>query len=481
VATLALALGWGGLRRVALVAVFAVLSCAASAGAQPRPPGSRVYQPSPLSSAAAQRVPQRETPPPQQQTPPPPEHLPTLEMPDVRGMSLGEAQLTLRRQVHQIATRIGNAESARPRGDVIRQSPQPGALVSPRTPISLVLSAGPPAAPPPVFQPEFPPPRPERPPPREQAPPPEEPPPEPELVAVPQLVGLTAIEARNRLGLYRLLLGRPTQQPSPNPSGRILSTTPPAGTMVRRGSSVDYMETSGRNIVPSVVGLSQAQAGARLDAAGFGHAVEPAPAGQKPLDVVAAQSPAGGSEGYVGDDVRLVLRAAAPPPPAATPTPPAAPPRSPPAPPKPPAATKPPAPTTTTTTTTPAPTPPAPPSTAAPPPPPAASTAAGSVEPPRPPPPPPPPPPRRFTTAEKLGGAALLLAVLAAAGGLALRAMVKVSGVLQGGVEYAATSDDLDAPPAGPAIVMNWDLQLEPPGSDEVQPTTPKPTEEAAS
>jgi hypothetical protein len=85
--------------------------------------------------------------------------------------------------------------------------------------------------------------------------------------------------------------------------------------------------------------------------------------------------------------------------------------------------------------------------------------------------------------AEKLGAAALAILALAGAGALALRAMVRVVGVMQGGVELAAEADGDGGAggTAGPNVQMSWDLQVEPAASDDSEPRPlPKPTEETA-
>lgn len=71
------------------------------------------------------------------------------------------------------------------------------------------------------------------------------------------------------------------------------------------------------------------------------------------------------------------------------------------------------------------------------------------------------------------------LLVLAAAVAAAWKLMVHVIGLMPGGVEVAAETDGDAAPgSAGPNVLMNWDLQVEPPGSDDGAASPPKPIEE---
>ncbi len=79
----------------------------------------------------------------------------------------------------------------------------------------------------------------------------------------------------------------------------------------------------------------------------------------------------------------------------------------------------------------------------------------------------------------KAGIVVAALLVLAAMAALAWKLLVHVTGALQGGVQAAAETDgDGAAGSAGPNVLMNWDLQVEPPGSDEGAADPPKPVEE---
>jgi hypothetical protein len=79
----------------------------------------------------------------------------------------------------------------------------------------------------------------------------------------------------------------------------------------------------------------------------------------------------------------------------------------------------------------------------------------------------------------KAGIVVTVLLILAAAVAAALKLMVHVIGLMPGAVEVAAETDG-DAGPgsAGPNVLMNWDLQVEPPGSDDAAATPAQPVEE---
>jgi serine/threonine-protein kinase len=97
---------------------------------------------------------------------------------------------------------------------------------------------------------------------------------------VPGVVGLSQRLANVRLEAAGFVVRAGATVPSSTvPSGQVLGTSPPAGTLLRKGSTVTLRVSIGRArriLVPSVVGLSQAVATVRLHAAGFGAEIGPA-------------------------------------------------------------------------------------------------------------------------------------------------------------------------------------------------------------
>ncbi len=126
-------------------------------------------------------------------------------------------------------------------------------------------------------------------------------------VTVPDVVGQRADRAASQLvdaGLKTTF----RRQLSQKPSSTVLSQEPPAAAKTSAGSTVVLTiarggDTSG---VPAVVGLTLAQAIAKLRAAGL-QASEKRVAGQKPAGQVIAQTPGGGRELQKGATVALTI------------------------------------------------------------------------------------------------------------------------------------------------------------------------------
>ncbi|WP_104526210.1 Stk1 family PASTA domain-containing Ser/Thr kinase [Blastococcus atacamensis] len=91
-------------------------------------------------------------------------------------------------------------------------------------------------------------------------------------VAVPTLVNLTEPEARTAIEGAGLAVDEVTQEASTTvPEGRVIESTPAAGARVDEGSEVDLVVSSGPDTltIPGVEGLTEEQARANLEAAGF--------------------------------------------------------------------------------------------------------------------------------------------------------------------------------------------------------------------
>ncbi|MHB1739594.1 MAG: Stk1 family PASTA domain-containing Ser/Thr kinase [Actinomycetes bacterium] len=140
-----------------------------------------------------------------------------------------------------------------PRDDVIATTPAPNMRIHKAAAITVVLSLG------------------------------------PERFATPTLVGLTVPAAQSALGAAHLVMGRQTGAYSTTAaSGTILSSNPPAGTEVKRGSAVAVVVSQGPPPVPipAVVGQPLAQAQSALTRAGLTSTV----AGRSYSDTVPAGS-----------------------------------------------------------------------------------------------------------------------------------------------------------------------------------------------
>ncbi len=124
-------------------------------------------------------------------------------------------------------------------------------------------------------------------------------------IPAPDLDGLAADVARQRLEAESLS-GKSRRAASEwAPKGQIFKQKPAAGVTVSRGDTVTFWVSSGppRITVPDVVGLSQGDAAAILEDAGFTVNTDLVLGfGEIPGDVV-AQDPVAGTRGRAGDEV----------------------------------------------------------------------------------------------------------------------------------------------------------------------------------
>ena len=143
---------------------------------------------------------------------------------------------------------------------------------------------------------------------------------DPNSVEAPNLVGLTQVQAGTVLGRAGLNLGTISAAPSSlYAAGLVISQTPPAGSSVSPGGSVDLTMSTGLAgattttrpgtvIVPSLIGLAQVQAGTDLGQAGLtvGN-VSSSPSNNFAPGMVISQAPAPGSSVMPGSSVEIVV------------------------------------------------------------------------------------------------------------------------------------------------------------------------------
>lgn len=130
----------------------------------------------------------------------------------------------------------------------------------------------------------------------------------PEPVAVPKLVGLQLAEATPTMTTLGLSLQvKETVESETVPAGAIISTDPVEGTTVTKGTVVKVSVSSGPApiVVPNVVGLSTADATAKLQAAGFVVATDNSIVVVK--NQVLTQSVPGGSKAAKGTTVTIKI------------------------------------------------------------------------------------------------------------------------------------------------------------------------------
>ncbi|MDQ3122524.1 MAG: PASTA domain-containing protein [Actinomycetota bacterium] len=134
-------------------------------------------------------------------------------------------------------------------------------------------------------------------------------PPEPVTVEVPRLVGVRAAEARSQLQELGL---RVTQRPveSTQPKGTVVRQSPGPGTKLQEGQAVLLAISTGpaRVSVPDVVGLDEEAAREQLETAGFAVQIVDEPTETVEEDgIVVGQEPAGGSSTPKGSIVSITV------------------------------------------------------------------------------------------------------------------------------------------------------------------------------
>ncbi len=133
---------------------------------------------------------------------------------------------------------------------------------------------------------------------------------------VPDVTGQTQSAAIAALQAAGFRIGGPQQQASDTvPSGRVISTTPAAGTSVKKNSTVTVVVSTGPQqvTVPGVVGQTEDNATASLRNKGFDVAVttKTLPAGDANIGRVTSQSPGGGGTAAKGSTVTITVGVAA--------------------------------------------------------------------------------------------------------------------------------------------------------------------------
>ena len=124
-------------------------------------------------------------------------------------------------------------------------------------------------------------------------------------VTIPNAVGVTETEARDRLAAAGLTANVVKVFSEDEPSGQVIAQSPAAGGQAAKGSAVrlNVSKGSGLTTVPSLVGTTQSDAEAQLQTAGLKANVVPVPS-QEPSGTVVAQNPTSG-QARKGSAVRL--------------------------------------------------------------------------------------------------------------------------------------------------------------------------------
>ena len=194
-----------------------------------------------------------------------------VRVPDVVGMTERQARNEL--DAVGLRTEVEDRRSRRPVGEVLEQDPEADSVAREGDTVTITVSGG------------------------------------PRQVDVPPLVGQTQEEAESILEDARLQLGEVTEEPSDEvEEGLVIRQSPEAGQQVDARSSVDIVVSAGPEsvTVPPVVGLSEEDARAALDAAGLEVDVIRDSA-DEPAGEVIAQDPSAGTEVASGDTVTITV------------------------------------------------------------------------------------------------------------------------------------------------------------------------------
>lgn len=164
--------------------------------------------------------------------PPPPSNL--FAMPNLRGLALQAAD----QQITKLGMKLSGVDSIRhpfvSDGQIFGQSPLPGQLAMPSTPVRLALSLG------------------------------------PQLRSVPDVTGLDAAQARVVLETSGFVVVMDSAE-SEVPRGRVVSLSPPPDSVVPLPSQVQLTVSEGPPLVtmPLVLGMTVDSARAKLDSLGL--------------------------------------------------------------------------------------------------------------------------------------------------------------------------------------------------------------------
>ncbi len=205
-----------------------------------------------------------------------------VQVPDLKGLTIEKASASLT-EVKLVLGAQTPEVSDRPQGTIIAQQPAAGEAIEQGQSVNVTFSSG-----------------------KEQA-------------TVPQLVGLTSIEAaRLALADANLQLGQIIQKDSEQPAGYVLEQDPAEGTQIDAASPVSITVSTGSVTVPDVTGATEAQARSDLVNAGFKVQVIQQEVADAPAGQVLAQSPTAGSPLTRGSTVTITVAKAPPPPPEPT-------------------------------------------------------------------------------------------------------------------------------------------------------------------
>jgi beta-lactam-binding protein with PASTA domain len=195
-------------------------------------------------------------------------------VPRVLDLGVTEARQRLEGQGFRFRIEDTQTDPSAPKGAVVWQDPPPGVVVAPNSQVALILSDGPPDVP------------------------------------VPDVAGFPRSLAERTLRAAGFMLGKADTLPASSEAGIVVQSRPSAGVGRAAGTPIDLVISSGpaELTIPSVVGLSLAQARERIEQLGLlvgatGGRVVPG----RPEGLVLEQRPPAGIRSPRGGRVDLVV------------------------------------------------------------------------------------------------------------------------------------------------------------------------------
>jgi eukaryotic-like serine/threonine-protein kinase len=207
----------------------------------------------------------------------------TTRVPDITGLTLADARQSLQQENLTLGQVEEKNDDRVPKGSIIDQSPESATEVEQDSAVDVTVSTG--AA----------------------------------ETTVPNLEGLSLDEATQALRENDLDLGDTTPVPSEDPQGTVQRVNPGEGETVPVGTKVDVRYASGKNRVPDVTGMSESEAVATIEDAGFTPNRSTEQTAEAQPGTVVSQSPGADETRRLGSQVTYVV--AEEPPPSETPTP----------------------------------------------------------------------------------------------------------------------------------------------------------------
>ena len=196
-----------------------------------------------------------------------------IEVPDVTGKPAAEATKTLEDAGFTVNTERVFSDSV-PADSVVAQTPRGGSSLAKGSRVTLSISQG------------------------------------PEVVTVPNIVNMTASEARNELTKYGLKFeAGPAEHSDTVGENKVARQVPGAGDKAAKGSVVMYYLSAGEEgtPVPNVVGAQEGKAISDLENAGFKVTTDSEYSADHPEGTVIRQSPTAGEKLKSGSTVNIVI------------------------------------------------------------------------------------------------------------------------------------------------------------------------------